>query len=82
MTLTARIELRELAHRTSDGIHVTLLWSKSTDTISLEILDARSGERLEFDVERHHALDAFKHPFVYAPNDMPAQDPAAVDARR
>ena len=68
MTPTAPTERRELAHRTSDGIEVTLFWSKSTDRITLEILDLRSGERLEFDVDRHAALDAFKHPYVYAAN--------------
>jgi hypothetical protein len=64
----ARNERRELAHRTSNGIEVTLFWSKSTDRITLEVLDLRSEERLEFDVDRHAALDAFKHPYVYAAN--------------
>ena len=66
MTLIARTERRELAHRTSDGIEVTLFWSDSTNKITLEVLDSRSGERLGFDVDRHAALDAFNHPYMYA----------------
>jgi hypothetical protein len=70
MTLTTPTERRELAHRTSDGIDVTLFWSESTNRITLEVLDSRSGERLEFDVDRPAALDAFNHPYVYAPDRM------------
>jgi hypothetical protein len=66
MTLTNATDRRELAHRTGDGITVTLLWCKTTDGITLEVLDSRSGEKLEFDVDRHAALDAFRHPYVYA----------------
>ena len=66
MTLTARTERRELAHRTSDGIEVTLFWSKPANRITLEVLDSQSGERLEFDVDGRAALDAFEHPYVYA----------------
>ncbi len=66
MTATAHTERRELAHRTSDGIDVTLYWSQSTNEVTLEVLDSRSGERLEFDVDRHSALEAFEHPYVYA----------------
>jgi len=66
MTLTAFTERRELAQRTSDGIEVTLFWSQSSDSVSLEVLDSRSGERLAFDVDRRAALDAFNHPYAYA----------------
>jgi hypothetical protein len=71
---------RELAHRTNDGIEVTLFWTKSTDWITLEVLDRRSGELLEFDVDREVALDAFKHPYLYAAKRMFAGGPASVNA--
>jgi hypothetical protein len=58
---------QELAHRIADGIEVTLFWSKPTNTISVEVLDTRSGSRLAFGVRNHAALDAFKHPYAYAP---------------
>ena len=82
MTLTAPTERRELAHRTSDGIEVTLFWSKSTNRITLAVHDSRSGETLEFDVDRHAALDAFNHPYVYAPRHVSAEGPASIDLTR
>jgi hypothetical protein len=61
MTPTAIAERRELAHRTSDGIEVTLFWTKATNTVAVAVLDTRSGEALEFDVSGSAALDAFNH---------------------
>ena len=66
MTPTAFDERRELAHRTSDGIEVTLFWSKPSDRITIAVVDTRSDESLEFDVGRGAALDAFNHPYAYA----------------
>ncbi len=81
MTPIARTERRELAQRTSDGIEVTLFWSQSTDRVTLEVLDLRSDERLAFDVDRHAALDAFKHPHVYAAKRMFAARPTSIEKR-
>jgi len=81
MTLTSTAERRELAHRVGNGIEVTLFWSKSTNRITLEVLDSRSGERLDFDVDGYAALDAFKHPYVYAAKRMFAGGPASVHNR-
>ena len=66
MTATAVTERRELAHRTSDGIEVTLFWSKATDRVMIAVFDSHTDEGLEFDVERSAALDAFMHPYAYA----------------
>jgi hypothetical protein len=66
MTLTAPSERRELARRTSDRIEVTLFWTKSTNRVTVEVVDSHSGECLEFGVDSHAALDAFNHPYVYA----------------
>ena len=66
MTATALTERRELAHRTSDGIEVTLLWSKATNRVTIAVLDSHSEESLEFDVDGSAALDAFTHPYAYA----------------
>ncbi|MGH2884896.1 MAG: hypothetical protein ACRDPA_19700 [Solirubrobacteraceae bacterium] len=73
---------RELAYRTNDGIEVTLFWTKSTNWITVEVFDWRSGERLEFDVDREVALDAFKHPYLYAAKRMFAGGSASVNATR
>jgi hypothetical protein len=68
MTTTAFSERRELAHRTSDGIEVTLLWSKPSDRVTIAVLDTRSSdETFEFEVDGSAALDAFNHPYAYAP---------------
>jgi hypothetical protein len=66
MTATATIERRELAHRTSDGIDVTLLWNTGTDQVTIAVLDTRSDESLAFAVDGRAALDAFNHPYAYA----------------
>jgi hypothetical protein len=66
MTATAFTERRELARRTNDGIEVTLYWSKATSRVTIAVLDAHSGEGMEFDVDPGAALDAFKHPYAFA----------------
>lgn len=66
MTATAIIERHELAHRTSDGIEVTLLWTKATNRVAIAVADTHSGEELEFEVAGSRALDAFNHPYAYA----------------
>jgi hypothetical protein len=66
MTATAFTDCRELAHRTSDGIEVTLFWSKSSNRVTIVVLDWHSNDRLEFEVDGNAALDAFNHPYAYA----------------
>lgn len=65
--MTALIDnLRELDHRTSDGIDVQLLWDPATNGVSIAVADGRSGEVLHFGVDGREATDAFHHPFAYA----------------
>jgi hypothetical protein len=66
MTAMAISDRRELAHRTTDGIEVTLLWSKASNRITIAVVDTRSDEALEFEVDGGAALDAFNHPYAYA----------------
>jgi hypothetical protein len=66
MTPTAFTKRRELAHRTTHGIEVTLSWSKPSSRVIVAVLDTRSDEALEFDVDASAALDAFNHPYAYA----------------
>src|SRR6266550_7732413 len=56
---------RELAHRSTDGIEVSLFWSKPSNRVTIELVDGRIDERLEFEVAREKALDAFRHPYAY-----------------
>jgi hypothetical protein len=66
MTTTAT-ERSELAHRSTDGIDVSLFWSKPSNRITIELVDTRIDERLEFEVANDKALDAFRHPYAYVP---------------
>jgi hypothetical protein len=65
MTPTATESEKELARRAGDGFDVSLYWDERTDRITLRIYDARSEESFELEVDRRHALDAFRHPFAY-----------------
>jgi hypothetical protein len=56
----------ELAHRSTDGIEVSLFWSKPSNRVTIELVDTRIDERLEFEVANDKALDAFRHPYAYA----------------
>ena len=66
MTTKELIERRELAHRSNDGIEVTLFWSKASNRVTISVYHARSATALEFDVDGADALDAFNHPYAYA----------------
>lgn len=66
MTTTELTERRELAHRTDDGIDVTLFWSKASGRVAISVFHERSATTLEFEVDGAEALDAFNHPYAYA----------------
>jgi hypothetical protein len=59
--------VRELALREDGGLTVVLRWHPFENAVSLRVSDAKSGDRFELAVESRHALDAFRHPFAYAP---------------
>ena len=69
----------ELAHRSGDGIEVSLLWSRFTDALTVVVGDLRTGESFEFSPPRSQGLDAFHHPFAYAPEDVGFAAPANRD---
>jgi hypothetical protein len=58
---------RELAARVADGIAIVLLWHPAQDSVSIAVQDAETGHAVEFPVARERALEAFHHPFAYAP---------------
>ena len=76
MTATALTDRRELAHRASDGLEITLFWAKATDRVTMAVLDTHSDQALEFDVEGHAALDAFNHPTPTPPHSAFAPSPS------
>jgi hypothetical protein len=59
--------MTELAHRTSNGLHVALLWSRRTGRLVVTVDDERTDESFSVEAPSHRALDVFRHPFAYAP---------------
>ena len=60
----------ELAHRSGQGLDVTLFWAPGRgeddeDTVVVCVCDGREGVYFEIAVEPHLALDVFYHPFAY-----------------
>jgi hypothetical protein len=60
------ITMTELAHRSSNGIDVALLWSKATGRLVVSVADQRDGSTFTLDAPSEKALDVFHHPFAYA----------------
>jgi hypothetical protein len=56
----------ELDYRESDGIEVSLLWSRATNDLSVLVADTKTDELLELRIQPHEAMDAFRHPFAYS----------------
>ena len=77
---TATADRRELAVRSSNGIEVSLYWSKATNRVTVEVFDDRVDEGFEFEVNRSDALDAFNHPYAYAARSMTTPMPTALAA--
>ena len=57
--------MTELAHRTSNGLDVALLWSRSTGRLVVAVADDRTGESFTVDAPQDRAMDVFNHPFAY-----------------
>ena len=57
----------ELAHRSGEGLDVTLLWLRrdQVDIALVCVCDWREGAYFEIPVEPHMALEVYYHPFVY-----------------
>ena len=68
MTTTATTEIssfEELDYRESDGIQVSLLWSRATNDLSVLVIDTKRTSSSS-SASPDKALDAFRHPFAYA----------------
>jgi hypothetical protein len=58
--------LIELDSRTADHMEIRLLWNPAEDDVIVTVDDSKTGESLQISVPPEKALDAFRHPFVYA----------------
>jgi hypothetical protein len=58
---------KELAHRSSDGIDVTLIWMQSDgeDQAVVCVCDRREGAYFEIPTHGYLALEVYYHPFAY-----------------
>jgi hypothetical protein len=83
---------RELDCRTSDGIHVRLLWHTEEERVSVAVEDTKTGESFDLPVaDPERALDVFHHPYAYAARVIggvvagcktPESNPASAANRR
>jgi hypothetical protein len=64
--ITTVAPLRELAHRSSNGVDVTLLWNPADDDLIVAVVDFEIGEAFEVPVGDARPLDVFNHPYFYA----------------
>lgn len=60
------MERRELAHRTSDGLEISLLWDPADGSLGVLVVDGRLGVTLELPVRDESPLEVFYHPFAVA----------------
>jgi hypothetical protein len=65
-TLLTPQQWTELASRESNGVAVSLLWSKAADRVKVTVSDTKLDDEFELDIANAEALAAFYHPFAYA----------------
>jgi hypothetical protein len=65
MNATLSPNIRELAHRRSANLEVTLLWNRLSHRVWISIYDVASDEQTAAVVPEDRALDAFNHPYAY-----------------
>jgi carotenoid cleavage dioxygenase-like enzyme len=63
---------RELAHRSADGIDVTLMWDPRSDRAYVVVIDAKAGAMLEVDVAGANPMQVFHHPYAYCDRQIAA----------
>ena len=61
--------VRELALRQSGTVEVLLLWHAQIDLVELSVRDLATGGGFQTEVAPGRAIDAFYHPYVYAPEN-------------
>lgn len=58
---------RELALRRMGSVEVRLLWHAQADRVEVSLHDSATDAGFHVDVAPADALDAFYHPYAYAP---------------
>ena len=61
------ISMRELHSRSSDGVHVRLLWCPQSARVFVTVNDDRQGDAFAVEVpDGEQPLEVFNHPYAYA----------------
>jgi len=61
----SHVAVKELAYRNQNGLEVTLLWDRSFNQVSVEVVDELDESGFRLPIAGHLALDAFNHPYAY-----------------
>lgn len=78
----SRVTAIELDYRQCAWVEVSLLWDRETDELIVSVRDSESSEAFELTVENNgKALDAFHHPYDYAPKPAAAAAQEASPVR-
>jgi hypothetical protein len=62
--------MEELDYRESDGIAVSLLWSRHSNRLRVLVEDRKTGESFALPARADNALAVFHHPYAYAPAQL------------
>jgi hypothetical protein len=65
MTPTLSPHIRELAHRRSANLEVTLRWNRRSRRVWISIYNAANDDQTAVPVPMSRPLDAFEHPYAY-----------------
>jgi hypothetical protein len=74
------VALKELAYRNQDGLEVTLLWDACSNEVSVDVVDQRTESHFRLPIAGRFALDAFHHPYAYAPSPAGGRERVAPTA--
>jgi hypothetical protein len=73
MTATTTHLMRELDHRSSDGIDVRLMWNQHDGRVVVQVNDSKTDESFTVEVrEGENAMNVFHHPYAYADRALAA----------
>ena len=62
--------MKELDHRTNNGLDVRLLWRAATNEVFVQVNDERTAAAFTLSVAPDEAYEAFRHPYAYARNGI------------
>lgn len=64
------LDVREINYQEpTNGVEKIMLWFRESNILHLVILDHHVSVEYEFQVPNDKAMDAWKHPFTYKPED-------------